>query len=273
MDAPAAHKRQNAARRETFGRRRRIRGHVGYLAGRSDKRLSRLESFSRRSSFDGYGGLFPDESFALRKIHGIKAQVSAVSGLRQSHAHKVAVHHPAQVCRDISQQFPQIQRGNHAIGQIQQKFQLLLRFSRSLEIQGVVGRQRDLVGNQREKRHVFLGKSVRLFAAEKENTEPAMHRGQRKGAARSHAASFDCVDRLAKARVAVHTGDHHSALILIHPPGYCFFFGYFLAGPIPHLLAFFGEMPGDLIPRFVVLNDPDAVELDDAAEFLPEHHE
>src|SRR5260370_1310736 len=96
MAAPAAHKRQTAARRETFGRRRRIRGHVGYLAGRSDKRLSRLESFSRRSSFDGYGGLFPDESFALRKIHGIKAQVSAVSGLRQSHAHKVAVHHPPQ---------------------------------------------------------------------------------------------------------------------------------------------------------------------------------
>src|SRR5438270_6176404 len=100
-----------------------------------------------------------------------------------------------------------------------------------------------------------------------------MHRSQRKCASRSNAARLDRLERRTKPRLAIDTGDHDRLLVLIHPPGDRLFPGYVLAGAILHLPAPLGQMPGDFVARFVVLDDADTVEFDDAAEFLPEHLE
>src|SRR5690348_11450024 len=95
-----------------------------------------------------------------------------------------------------------------------------------------------------------------------------MHRGQRKDASGANSAFLEERKHPWEAGLALDAAHDERLLMLIHPPENRFFLGYILAAAILHLLAFFSQMPGDLVSLFVVLNYAQGIESDHLAELV-----
>ena len=102
-----------------------------------------------------FGSFFDDVAVA-REIEGIEAKL-AIFGVGQVDTDAVAVHDAPDVGGDFAQHIAQVEIRNHAIGEIEQEFEPLLRLLRGAEIHGVVHRERNLIGHQFAESH-FIGR-------------------------------------------------------------------------------------------------------------------
>src|SRR5947208_5294055 len=89
--------------------------------------------YCRRRLFLGASQPLADDSLASREIERIEPQC-AVLRIGQCHAHAITLHDVANAPRNLSKQVPQLEVRYHAVGQIKEKFQTILRALRGLKI-------------------------------------------------------------------------------------------------------------------------------------------
>src|SRR5579872_5817382 len=120
---------------------------VLYFLVRKDDGFPAMEGARRAGLLIGRGfEALLDLERSVGKIQGVNAQFS-VFGARQIDTHAVALHDLANMSRDFAQDFSKIEVRYRAIGQIEQQFQAFLRPLGGTEVNGIVHRQGDLVGD------------------------------------------------------------------------------------------------------------------------------
>ena len=87
-----------------------------------------------------------------------------------------------------------------------------------MKVPGIVYRQGDLTGNQREKAHLLGRVRVDQPARHDQAAEMAMRGAEWQGAERTHAELPQAVHRLRKTRFLEKVGDDDDLLVLVHPP-------------------------------------------------------
>ena len=120
----------------------------------------------------GNQDLLPNQPFAVREIERVDTQLLAFA-IRQRDAHTIALHDGTKAGRDGPQKIAQLQIRNDGVVHFEKQLQTIvlvlqrcLRDLRGLEIQRVVNGQRHLVGNQREKTHLFAAVGVGTLAGD-----------------------------------------------------------------------------------------------------------
>src|SRR3984893_2261145 len=166
----SANKRKDADR-SNFGLRGVLHSQSPRLLDAAAPELAGAKDRPRDIFINGDKTLLLDGFVAKGKIQGIDPQVCVVR-IGKSNADTIAAHNPARARNYGSEKVPEVEIGNHMIGQFKEKSktlvllqQLLLGGLRCIKVQRIVECQCDLLGHHGKKVNLVGGIDIRSFTA------------------------------------------------------------------------------------------------------------
>ncbi len=177
--ATSANKRKDADR-SNFGLRVVLHSQPPRLLDTAAPEFASAKDRSRDIFVNGDKALLFDGFVFEGKIQGMDPQVCVV-GIGKSNADAIAAHNPARARHYGSENIPELQVGNHMIGQFKEKSktlvllqQLLLRGLRCVKMQRIVECESDLLSHHREKVNFFGGIDIGSFTGKGERSDFAV---------------------------------------------------------------------------------------------------
>src|SRR5467141_3360639 len=181
QNATSADKRKDRDRSD-FGLRGVLHAKPPRLLDAPAPGFARAKDCSRGIVINGDKALLVDGFAAEGKIQGVDAQVCVV-GIGKSNANAIAGHNSASARHYGSKKVPELEIGNHMIGQFKEKsealvlfHQLLLRGLRRIKMQRIVECESDLLSHHRKKMNFFGGIDIRSFTGKRECSDFAVGR-------------------------------------------------------------------------------------------------